>query len=301
MTTPRPVEPTFAEFGVSYEGPALQAHSMPVRDLAPALLALGQAFERANGILNGNAASVSLDIRAARQGSFEIVLLLRTIYDQTTGLFAGDLISSAANLKELFFGAGASVISVIRQNRGKPLPAPVSANQETVTLEIDHLRLSIPIRVYELAKDNIVRDQIEAVVRPLLSPGIDRVAFKDGDRVVEMVTQDEAPFFEANYQADGASSTLETLLPRQMLRAETVNFAATGKWRLSDGGKTRWYSMSDESFQKSIDVGAVSFRKGDVFICEVIQRQTRDPQGYIHTQHEIVRVIEHLPPKVSLL
>jgi hypothetical protein len=47
-----------SEFSVVYDGEALAENLMDVRDLAPALLALGEAFEIANGVLNGDRTAV---------------------------------------------------------------------------------------------------------------------------------------------------------------------------------------------------------------------------------------------------
>ena len=89
------------EFTVFYEGPAFAQHTMEVRDLAPALIALGQAFDRANNLLNGDRASISLSIRATRPGSFEMVLFLEQVIAGAGGILTGDFFTSAANLTEL--------------------------------------------------------------------------------------------------------------------------------------------------------------------------------------------------------
>ena len=64
------------EFSVTYAGDALDNNLMGVKDLAPALLSLGQAFERANTLLNGDRATVNLNIKALSPGSFGISLVL---------------------------------------------------------------------------------------------------------------------------------------------------------------------------------------------------------------------------------
>ena len=61
-------------FTIAYDGPALQDGAMEVRDLAPALLALGQLLDAANATLNGDAAKIKLQVKATGTGSFEIAL-----------------------------------------------------------------------------------------------------------------------------------------------------------------------------------------------------------------------------------
>jgi hypothetical protein len=92
------------EFSVSYDGDALAQNTMDVRDLAPALLALGQSFERANSLFNGDRASVSLRIRANKPGSFEVVLFLQQLFEGATDVLSEDLMVSAFVLKELLIG-----------------------------------------------------------------------------------------------------------------------------------------------------------------------------------------------------
>jgi len=46
-----------ASFSIAYDGPPLREGVMGVRDLAPALLAVGQLFDAANTVLNRDEAA----------------------------------------------------------------------------------------------------------------------------------------------------------------------------------------------------------------------------------------------------
>ena len=89
------------EFSVSFEGLAFADHTMDVRDLAPSLIALGQAFERANSLLNGDQATISLNIRATRPASFEVGLVLDQLLRGAGDILSGDFFTNAATLTEL--------------------------------------------------------------------------------------------------------------------------------------------------------------------------------------------------------
>ena len=51
-----------ADLRVAYDGEALAGHTMNVRDLGPALMALGEIFVEANKILNGDRAGVEVHV-----------------------------------------------------------------------------------------------------------------------------------------------------------------------------------------------------------------------------------------------
>ena len=76
---------------------------MPVRDLAPALLALGEIFSESGKLLYPDRPPVSLNIRATDEGSFLVQLLLEgeRAWDQFVDVFSADSIDALANLKEL--------------------------------------------------------------------------------------------------------------------------------------------------------------------------------------------------------
>ena len=55
-------EQTQLELEVLFDGPALIDGRMNVRDLAPSMLGMGTLFESANKILNGERASVNVNV-----------------------------------------------------------------------------------------------------------------------------------------------------------------------------------------------------------------------------------------------
>src|SRR5262249_38676432 len=62
---------------IAYDGPAMKDRSMDVRDLAAALLALGDLLQGANRVVNGDKATLAVRVQADfTTGSFDIGLTL---------------------------------------------------------------------------------------------------------------------------------------------------------------------------------------------------------------------------------
>ena len=112
-----------AAFKIAYDGDALRDHSMDVRDLAPALLSLGKLFDAANLILNGNKATINLQVKAHSAGSFEVALeLFQSFSTQVSHFLVGDLVTSVLNLKELVAGGSTGIVGIfylIKKLKGK--------------------------------------------------------------------------------------------------------------------------------------------------------------------------------------
>ena len=86
---------------LSYEGPALAENAISVRDLGPALVALGNLFDRPSSLLLfGEKATTDLKVTTTRSGSFEIDLVLQMGF-VASNLLTSPLVVSALNLRQV--------------------------------------------------------------------------------------------------------------------------------------------------------------------------------------------------------
>jgi hypothetical protein len=257
------------DFGISYQGDALAEHTMDVRDLAPALIALGELFNRSNSLLNGEVVSVSLKVRATNPGSFELLLVLATVYQATTQFMTGDLITSAVNLKGLIFGNSKireSLFSVFKKFKGTK-PTVIEA-KDGVTLKANNIELFVPTEVFRLYKDKEINRLAQVVVNPLLRNGIDKMVVKDNGRETETINKKDADNFTPLSVTDGKTS--ENITPEMALKLVSPTFSLTKhKWRLDDGSGPRWYSIEDQNFLDEVRNHKRRFGFGDYLICRV--------------------------------
>jgi hypothetical protein len=128
-----------ASFNIAYDGAALRNGSMDVRDLAPALLAIGQLFDAANSALNHEEARVRVNVTATGAGSFEISFeVIQALSTQITAIFSGETVVAAINLKELIVGGGLCVIWLVKKLRGRQPDKVERLSDSRVRLTIDH-------------------------------------------------------------------------------------------------------------------------------------------------------------------
>ena len=266
---------------------------MNVRDLAPALMAVGSFFDEANRIANGDHASISVNVQATSPGSFEIAFEVIQNVGTTNTLQAGvgDFISTAADLKELLIGgsatATAGIIWLIKTLRGRT-PHVEKINTELYKFTVDDEAYEVPLRLLRLYTENSIRRNIEAMVKPLNESGIDKFSFREKGRTVQEVTESDVPAFAV---PDSREKIVDEM-SRRALSIVSVVFKEGNKWRLSDGNDAFSVTISDEQFLEQIDEGAVSFSKKDILVCEMRTVQWRTNSGLL-TECEVVKIIEH--------
>lgn len=285
-----------ASFTIAYDGPALRDGAMDVRDLAPALLAVGQLFDAANSVLNGDNARVNVQVTATGQGSFEIVFdLLQTLPQQLVGIFSGDTVTAALNLKEFVItgvaGVG-SLVWLIKYLRGRKVERieQLSANSVRLTIEGDSIEVSVTLlRLYQ---DIPVRSALQRVVdEPLKREGIDVFEIRENKRPVISVTQSEAAFFARPELAD---EVLVQATRRSAFSIISLAFKEDNKWRLFDGNTQISALIEDQSFLQRVDANQIAFAKGDILLCDVRVTQKRTAEG-LRTEYVVEQVIEHRP------
>lgn len=287
---------------LSYEGPVLSEHSMSVRDLGPALIAIGELFDRASHLVYRDEATIDLRISATRPGSFEIELAVE-LARQATTMLSGPIITSALNLRQIVM---ASITWLKSSRRGHETLVARSEQQDVETMESldirvgdmeltslaspDTNRLALQT-VARLSSDRLIRESFRRVFEPLNQNGIDRVEIKENGNTLESVEEHDLLSFDP---FEGEMNIVDSIIPRQMLKVVNPYLGqGTGQWRLHDGNRTNRYGMMDLSFLRDVRSGVIVFRSEDVLECRVRHIQSIDSNGNIRTDREVLRVLKH--------
>lgn len=290
-----------ASIQVIYAGEPEASTLLDVRLLAPALLAVGDMFEEANRILNGNRAEVRIAVRAGfARGSFEIDLqVLQSIFDQAKSLLVGGGVTSALNLAGLLglgHGACMGVIKLVRWLKGRRAKKVSTLEDGNVEIEADGERLSIPELVWLLFESSRIRVSMGMIVAPLEAPGMDRVEFRaDHQDGGEIIRSEEREAFTRPALLDVQAGEEVAVSTREVvLEVVRPAFRDTFKWTFSDGQTNLTATIADERFVARVESREERFAKGDVLRLQLESRTTRDERG-LHTVHTVLCVHGRLP------
>jgi hypothetical protein len=295
-----------ADFQIAYDGPSLSTGEMDVRDLAPALLAVGDLCQEANLLLNGDRSAVAVNVKAVRRGSFELHLILDQVHN-VAGLFPAD-IKTAKQLAYIIFGSQGgmiSLIALIKLLRGKPIQPKqikqILTDGSTVidlsNTNMNNSQITIAPHVKRLYEDGPARKSVERIVRPLEEPGIDTFQVRENDAVLQEIHSDEVDIFKVPpsllAQVDSSENERVTLL-----QVVTASFEDRYQWRFTDGNSVFMAPIADDKFFERIDNGE-RFGKGDVLRVRLYEHQWRDEKG-LHVEYKILEVLEVIPAPTQL-
>ena len=285
-----------ATFTIVYDGPALADHTMDVRDLAPAMLALGQLFDAANSALNGDSARIRVQVKATEPGCFQITFeVLQTLGAQLVSFLSGPSVTAAANLVGLVTGGAAGaigLIALIKKLKGGKIDAITKLDDNSVRITIGAQQIDIPLALLRLYQDIAVRVATQKLVEePLNKDGITSFEIRRGMQPIVHVTKAEREFFAKPEIPD---STLVDDTRRSAFSIISLAFKEDNKWRLNDGTNAIGATIEDADFLAKVDANQVSFSKGDILICDVRVVQKQTTTG-LRTEYTVIRVVEHRP------
>jgi len=286
-----------ATLTIAYDGPALREHAMDVRDLAPAMLGLGQLFDAANAALNGDSARVKVQVKATEPGCFQITFeVIQTLGEHLVALLSGPNVTAAANLVTLLIGVPTigtvGLIGLIKRLKGGKFDRFDSLPENMVRLTIGGEHIDIPLALLRLYQDVAVRAATEKVIEePLKKEGIDSFEVREQSEVLVKVTKEEAEYFAKPHVPE---ATLIDDTRRSAFSIISLAFKEDNKWRLNDGTNAISATIEDTDFLAKVDANQISFSKGDILICDVRVVQKQTDTG-LKTEYTVVRVVEHKP------
>lgn len=283
-------------FEIIYEGDAVSSGKMDVRDLAPALLALGNLCSSANNVLNGKSAEVSVHVRSDfKEGSFEVVLeigqAIISSIPVVSELFDQDHVKDPYNIL-LSLGLIVSnnvpgLIDVLLWLKNRNIQKAIRNEDGSVTLIADNGgQINITQNVFNLSKDKNVREELENTYKPLETGGIESIKTRKNKQDMTEIQKGDFEYFKAPENLDEIIQVVESPVIWEIVRP---SFSDSLMWTLTDGERNFFVKIEDEKFIEDVEAGKIVFRKGDI-IKGIIKIITKSTNNGIRADYVLVKV-----------
>lgn len=277
-------------FTVAYDGPALADHSIDVRDLAMSVLAVSDAFHRAQAILDPEAEQVSVRVKAHQEGSFEIVMLLVEWGEGAMDVLLGRPVQSLISLGTLTGGV-LGAVKIVQGLRGRRIKRAREIEPGLSEVEVEGgATLEVPSAQLQLVRDIEFRKAISEVAKPLGRDGVDVLKITDRRVHIEAREDDLAAFAPPTLPAE---EDLNVSRRETLLQPVGVEFDGR-KWRFTEGGAALSAGIEDPQFRDQIERGQSAFKASDLLKVRLRSRQFRDRAGFLRLEHTIEAVLDHI-------
>lgn len=292
-----------SQFNISYDGAALAGHEMDVKDLAPALMAVGELLEDANRVLNGDQARIRVNIKAPQQGSVEVAFnVIQDFVSTTRSLFSGDGVSAILNahqLLEILLGTGtggAGVIGLLKWLRNRKIKSITKIEVGGFKIETEDGETKIvketEVRLFSFVN---IRKRIEAIVKPLQKEGVEKIKFSNHN-IQQEVVKEEVPYFVSPGVVEEVIDQKEY---SENLQIVNISFQEDGKWKFFDGTSAFFAEILDQDFLDKIKRNEQYFAKDDILNVQLKRVQTL-VDGTIKNSFTITKVLDHRSAAVQI-
>ena len=282
-------------FGVLYDGPALDTGEIAVRDLAPALLSLGELFTEASVAMFPSRRPVSLNIKATGDGSFWISLhLVADGWEDLIDIWSSKTATALADMSAAVY----SLFQLIKWARGRPVeaqPDPPEPGIVRITAP-DGTTMDIPTEAWLLFQRQSARRKAHDVVKPLEEDGIDRLEFRPArkepaDLVIE---EDDVPAFDVPPETPEALTENER---DTLVEIVTLSYEANKRWRLREGAAAFNAVIEDAKFWEGVHGREFAFAEGDMLRVRLRVIQSFSIGGRLQADHRVQEVYDVVRPE----
>lgn len=280
------------DFTIHYDGDGLANNRIPIRDLAPSLLAVSTAFQEIQKLNDPLEEPVSLDIKASEPGSFIVDLVLANGGDfiqKAVSLINSSNSNALLNLKDyvlIFVG----VITFITGTAHHKLKNKKDNDDGTVEITIDdNTKITISKKVLDAYQNVEVRKSIKDSVKPLSKDGIESIDFYHDNHDKVTVRKADYPLFDV---PDAGEKEINISEEDTFLQIISVAFEH-GKWQFSSGGNRFFAKIEDKNFLNDVEKNFQQFGSTDVLKVRLRTRQYIDKTGLLKSEYTILRVLDH--------
>ncbi len=199
---------SLTHFTLSYQGSALADHSMSVRQLGPAITALGELFDRTNYLLNRDGSTIDIKATTTRSGSFGIDFAVEVVRMGAT-IFSGQIVVSALNIRQLVILAITWLKYLNREGKDATnwTEDEVVQEMESIGLKIGDIELNTNASaettrtaletIARLSRDRNFLEHLRHTAGPVSQNGIDRASLLDNEsKILESIEEADLPTLE---------------------------------------------------------------------------------------------------------
>ncbi|MEG7639837.1 hypothetical protein SQQ66_15790 [Enterococcus casseliflavus] len=279
------------DLSVRYFGEAVEDGRIPIKNLAPSLLALSEAFQEIQKISHPFEKEISLDIKATSKGSFVVDLILSNgpdVLNYAIDLLTGKETEAIGNLVmyvSVFYGS-IEIIKKLRSN--KSVSQNENEGQITITFD-DETKITVPKESVEAVKSIGFRKSANEFISPLNSNGIDGIEFRHRKETTVVITKEDVSSFDV---PPIEAKELNPTISEVYLQIINVAFEH-GKWKFSDGTNQFFAAIEDDYFLKSVEKNEQQFGSTDTLKVSLKTTQRLTGMG-LKSEFVILKVLEHI-------
>ncbi|HCP14810.1 MAG TPA: hypothetical protein DIT32_03405 [Peptococcaceae bacterium] len=289
---------------IAYSGPVLDDGTMDVKDLAPALLAIGNLIDETNKVLNDNEAKIQVKIMSDfRSGSFDVnIEIIHNLVEQISAF-----IGNTVDIKEILgvIGlactlSGESVLELFKRIKGRKIDKVRQIDKDNVEfIFVDRSNsVTTNIQVYNVYNNINIQNAVKEMVKPLGKEGVSGFKTYSGHNDCTQkgmeITKEELEYYNApSYVENIDAEPINEFVYTGAFKIITAAFEEGLKWRLSNGQDRITATLKDEEFIKKLSSGEINFAKDDILVVEILTKTWQEKDGSLKTENEIVKVKEH--------
>lgn len=293
---------THSQFQLAYDGRSVADGTMDVRDLAPALAALGELLNRSNDLLNGESSAVTLRVVAGfDKGSFDVNLLLdQWIRDPAVATLPTLGSLSAQQILDIVLGTydkakgvitgAAKIYKAAKGERPTETKQGINANTNILVFGSNNTIITDPATA-RLYNDERVRDAITRAAEPLLKDGVDNLKVKRSNRIVETLERPDVGQLSGSDLTTIARPEMPNPSRDIWVRVVKPNFDG-GRWSFHDGSAKFGAELEDKAFQARVNSREQGFFAGDTFLVRIRSEQHIDKKGNLTTRNVVEKVLD---------
>lgn len=290
------------EFQVIYDGSGLTNHEIDVKDLAPALLAIGDLLEEANRITYGDSVKVQVNVKGSfKTGSFHIDFsLIQSLADQLSVFCTskeGITTFAVLGFLGLNVSNGMGLLPLIKWIKNRSIKKITKIGEGKTTIDVDGDSVTVEDKVIEMYQSVKIRKSLEVIVsKPLAKDGVDSFAMKHDDSIVD-VNKSEKDYFNLPIIED---EPIEDKEIEMNLQAVNISFLEDNKWRFTDGTATFYAEVKDTDFLQRIQENKEAFSKDDILKVVMRKKQWVGDNG-IRTEYCVMKILNHRPAAKQII